>query len=84
VIRQRGCRIWLGGTLAALILTALPGCGTTSPSAATSPDQHPSSVVAPCNRLADEDLTISGLVGISVPAHVTRDCGVLTSLGLPR
>lgn len=58
------------------------GCGSTTPSAATSAAPNPATVVAPCNRLADEDLTISGLAGISVPAHITRDCGMQSAQGI--
>lgn len=61
LIHRRRCPQWLVGTLGAFILAAMPGCATSSPASTTSPAQNASSVVAPCNRLATEDLTISGL-----------------------
>jgi hypothetical protein len=71
-------------SLVALVSVGLAACGSSSSNAGSSPAPNAGPVVKSCNRLANENLTISGLTGISVPAQISRDCGVLTSQGLNR
>jgi hypothetical protein len=66
---------------AALLATCLIACessSTTSPPS-PSPGQQPGQ--GPCNRVADEDLTVTNLVGVSGPLHVTKDCNVVILQG---
>jgi hypothetical protein len=60
----------------------LAACGSSSTaSSGSSPGQNNVPVQGPCNRVANEDLTVTNLAGVSVPLHVTKDCNVVILQG---